>query len=96
MADSNTGKGTNPDDAQITQSNPIHKTLDNAEISVRVDTPPKNLGSLLRLFKSDFFDSWIAISYLYRYRSSGIHDYLCNEFYNTPNDDIEFYLSELW
>ena len=72
-------------------------SIDNAKISAEMmETPAQNLGSLLRLFKSDFFDSWIAVSYLFRYRNPGIHDYLCNELYNTRTDDIEFYLSELW
>merc|ERR1712137_425602 len=60
-----------------------------------VSNPDLNIGSLLRLFKSDFFDSWIGISYLYRYPSPGVHDYPCNALYNMPDDDIEFYLVEL-
>ena len=55
-----------------------------------------NIDSLLRLFKSDFFDSWIGISYLFRYTSPGVHDYLCNQLYTMPDEDIEFYLIELW
>ena len=91
-----------------------------------------NVGSLLRLFKSGFFDSWLGVSYLYKYpgyvspvtvccvlvasiaqlsfiynlqvyyhltlpaASPGVHDYLCNELYNLPDDDIEFYLVQLW
>lgn len=55
-----------------------------------------NIDSLLRLFKSDFFDSYIGISYLFRYRSAGVHDYLCNQLYTMPDRDIEFYLIELW
>ena len=73
-------------------------SISNGEFSNELSssTSDLNLGSLLRLFKSDFFDSWIAISYLFRYRSPGVHDYLCNELYNTPSEDIEFYLPELW
>merc|ERR1712137_691074 len=54
-----------------------------------------NIDSLLRLFKSDFFDSWIGISYLFKYPGSGVHDYLCNRLYAMPDRDIEFYLIEL-
>jgi len=54
-----------------------------------------NIDSLLRLFKSDFFESWIQISYLYRYTSPGVHDYLCNQLYNMPDSDIEFYIIDL-
>jgi hypothetical protein len=55
-----------------------------------------NIDSLLRLFKSDFFDSWIGISYLFRYPGAGVHDYLCNQLYQMPDPDMEFYLVELW
>ena len=55
-----------------------------------------NLGSLLRLFKSGFFDSWITVSYLYRYpETPGVHDYLVNELYKLSDEDVEFYLFQL-
>jgi hypothetical protein len=55
-----------------------------------------NLGSLLRLFKSGFFDSWITVSYLYRYPdNSGVQDYLTNELYKLSDEDVEFYLFQL-
>ena len=55
-----------------------------------------SVGSLLRFFQSQFFDTWISVSYLYRYPSPGIHDYLCNALYSMPDDEIEFYLVQLW
>mmetsp|Transcript_9862 Transcript_9862/g.39983 ORF Transcript_9862/g.39983 Transcript_9862/m.39983 type:complete len:811 (-) Transcript_9862:41-2473(-) len=54
-----------------------------------------NMGSLLRLFRSEFFDVWMCVSYLYRYPSSGVHDYLVNQLYSMPDDDVEFYLVQL-
>eukprot|EP00008_Paramoeba_atlantica_P004663 CAMPEP_0201491214 /NCGR_PEP_ID=MMETSP0151_2-20130828/28993_1 /ASSEMBLY_ACC=CAM_ASM_000257 /TAXON_ID=200890 /ORGANISM="Paramoeba atlantica, Strain 621/1 / CCAP 1560/9" /LENGTH=150 /DNA_ID=CAMNT_0047877471 /DNA_START=156 /DNA_END=604 /DNA_ORIENTATION=- len=55
-----------------------------------------NLGSLLRLFKSGFSDSWITISYLYRYQeNSGVQDYLTNELYKLSDEEVEFYLFQL-
>jgi hypothetical protein len=75
------------------ETSPAHNTVSWGKACQSNDL---NIGSLLRLFKSDFFDSWIGISYLYRYPSSGVHDYLCNALYNLPDDDIEFYLVELW
>jgi phosphatidylinositol 4-kinase len=55
-----------------------------------------NLGSLLRLFKSDHFDAWMAISYLFRYsKQKGVFSYLCNEFYKLSDDDVEFYLAQI-
>jgi len=55
-----------------------------------------NMGSLLRLFKSDHFDAWMAISYLYRFsKQPGVFSYLCNEFYKLSDDDVEFYLAQI-
>lgn len=66
-----------------------------AMADVRRAASDLNLGSMLRFLRSGFFDSWIGISYLYKYPSEGIHTYLCNELYNLPDDDIEFYLVQL-
>eukprot|EP01096_Ripella_sp_DP13-Kostka_P006490 TRINITY_DN2324_c0_g1_i2.p1 TRINITY_DN2324_c0_g1~~TRINITY_DN2324_c0_g1_i2.p1 ORF type:complete len:849 (+),score=275.90 TRINITY_DN2324_c0_g1_i2:188-2548(+) len=55
----------------------------------------QNIGSLLRLFQSEFFDSWMGVSYLFRYPSKGVHDYICNRLFSMPDDEIEFYLVEL-
>lgn len=51
---------------------------------------------LLRLFKSEFFNAWIAISYLFKYPDAvGIQHYLCNELKQFPLDEIEFFLPQL-
>jgi phosphatidylinositol 4-kinase len=55
----------------------------------------RSLGSLLRLFKSSFFDVWMAVSYLYKYSHNGVWDYLCNELYRLPEAEVEFYLGQL-
>eukprot|EP00210_Caulerpa_lentillifera_P002705 g2585.t1 len=49
---------------------------------------------LLRLFDSQFFDAWLALTYLYQKETSGVHDYLCNKLYELPEDKIERYLSQ--
>eukprot|EP00871_Galdieria_phlegrea_P005170 jgi/Galph1/5654/GphlegSOOS_G4273.1 len=55
-----------------------------------------SMGWLLRLFRSDFFDAWMAVTYLYRYRGSrGVQDYLCNELYKLSDEDLELYLPQL-
>lgn len=55
-----------------------------------------NLGWLLRLFRSDFFDAWMAIAYIYKYRRNrGVLDYLCNELYNLEYLDMENYLPQI-
>jgi len=56
-----------------------------------------SMGWLLRLFRSDFFDAWMAVSYLYRYRRKrGVLDYLCNELYVVEYGDLEKYLPQIW
>ncbi|RHZ81147.1 hypothetical protein Glove_123g82 [Diversispora epigaea] len=51
---------------------------------------------LLRLFQSEHFNSWMAISYLFRYPDSvGIQHYLCNELRKFPMSEIEFFLPQL-
>ncbi|RKP09988.1 kinase-like domain-containing protein, partial [Thamnocephalis sphaerospora] len=50
---------------------------------------------LLRLFNSEFFNSWIAVSYLFRYPENiGIQHYLCNELRKFPLNEIEFFLPQ--
>ncbi|KAJ1677318.1 Phosphatidylinositol 4-kinase pik1alpha (PI4-kinase)(PtdIns-4-kinase), partial [Spiromyces aspiralis] len=51
---------------------------------------------LLRLFTSGFFNSWLAVSYLFRYpHSVGIQHYLCNELRKFPIEEVEFFLPQL-
>lgn len=51
---------------------------------------------LLRLFTSEFFNSWIAVSYLFRYPDNvGIQHYLCTELKKFPISEIEFFLPQL-
>ncbi|KAI8979157.1 kinase-like domain-containing protein [Mycotypha africana] len=51
---------------------------------------------LLRLFTSEFFNCWIAVSYLFRYSNNvGIQHYLCTELRRFPIPEIEFFLPQL-
>jgi phosphatidylinositol 4-kinase len=64
--------------------------------SSRSRTTDVSSSWLLRLFRSDFFDAWMAVTYLYRYRlARGVFDYICNELYNLDMEDIELYLPQL-
>lgn len=57
---------------------------------------PLSMGWLLRLFRSDFFDAFMAVTYLYRYRDSrGVHDYLCNELYKLSDADLETFMPQV-
>ncbi|CAD7700802.1 unnamed protein product [Ostreobium quekettii] len=50
---------------------------------------------LLRLFDSQFFDAWLALTYIYRRETSaGVQDYLCNKLHDLPEHDLERYLSQ--
>lgn len=49
-------------------------------------------GSLLNLFKSEFFNVHMGVWYLFSHDNEGIIDYLMNEFYNEDIYFIDFYL----
>eukprot|EP01055_Gregarina_sp_Pseudo9_P005154 Gregarina_sp_Pseudo_9__5153@NODE_548_length_2597_cov_19_552776_g518_i0_p7_GENE_NODE_548_length_2597_cov_19_552776_g518_i0NODE_548_length_2597_cov_19_552776_g518_i0_p7_ORF_typecomplete_len124_score13_96PI3Ka/PF00613_20/0_0017_NODE_548_length_2597_cov_19_552776_g518_i013401711 len=56
----------------------------------------KQSGGLLRLFQSECFDSYFHMFYLYKRANQGVHDYLVNLLYRRPDDEIHFYLPQLW
>ncbi|KAI8359110.1 hypothetical protein EDC96DRAFT_553919 [Choanephora cucurbitarum] len=51
---------------------------------------------LLRLFTSEYFNAWIAISYIFRHPDNvGIQHYLCTQLRKFPIAEIEFFLPQL-
>ncbi|KAJ2162170.1 Phosphatidylinositol 4-kinase pik1alpha (PI4-kinase)(PtdIns-4-kinase) [Coemansia sp. RSA 552] len=55
-----------------------------------------NSSLLLRLFTSQFFDCWLAVSYIFRYPDLvGVQHYLCNELRKFPRAEVEFFLPQL-
>ncbi|CAO3703008.1 unnamed protein product [Rhizopus stolonifer] len=51
---------------------------------------------LLRLFTSEYFNAWIAISYIFKYPDNvGIQHYLCTQLKKFPVVEIEFFLPQL-
>ncbi|KAF9764144.1 Phosphatidylinositol 4-kinase beta [Nosema granulosis] len=48
---------------------------------------------LKKLFNAEYFDTWLAVSYLYRYPSVGIHQYICRKL--QYSDDIIVVLPQL-
>lgn len=53
-------------------------------------------GSLLmRFFESEFFDAWIAVSYLHKDLSPKTREYLCERIYMLPESEVESYVSQL-
>ncbi|ORZ20543.1 kinase-like domain-containing protein [Absidia repens] len=52
--------------------------------------------SLLRLFNSEFFNAWIAVTYLFKYSDKDdIQHYLCDALKKFPSVEIEFFLPQL-
>ena len=62
---------------------------------MRIKQPISYDGSLLRLFKSDYFNIHLCIEYLQKYTNPGIIDYLVNTLYGEDLDDIDFYVTQL-
>lgn len=72
------------------------RDLDAERPPVAPVSAPLSMGGLLRLFRSDFFDAFMAVTYLYRYRESrGVHDYLCNELYKIQDADLETFMPQI-
>lgn len=59
---------------------------------------PKNqLGSLLMLFQSEMFTSDMAMMYLNKkFNEPGVRDFLINKIHNFKENEMDFYLAELW
>lgn len=57
---------------------------------------PEDVGPLLRQFRSELFGVFSIVVQLYRSDKIGVHDFLCNELYSKPEDEVEFYLPQLW
>lgn len=58
--------------------------------------PRPSGGMLLRLFQSECFDSYLHLYYLFKREESGIHDYLVNLLYRRRDEEVHFYLPQLW
>ena len=62
------------------------------------DKEPKqkeNLGSLLKMFQSEYFDLDLCLFYINKKNESGIHDFLINKLYQYPRHEISFFIAEL-
>lgn len=57
----------------------------------------EDLGSLLRLFQSEYFSLTMLMKYLNKYFSrKGIHDYLINQLHTKSTESIDFFAPQLW
>ncbi|KAI8910804.1 kinase-like domain-containing protein [Gorgonomyces haynaldii] len=50
---------------------------------------------LLRLFESSFFDVQLALNYLQKYKTPGIHHYIVQKLQKFPEQELEFVLPQL-
>lgn len=55
-----------------------------------------NPSWLLRLFQSEYFDIWFAITYLFKYPDPGVQHYLCEQLSREPSQKLQNYLPQLW
>ena len=53
-------------------------------------------GSLLSLFKSEFFTVHMLFRYLSQATQDGVVEYLVNKLYAEPIEVVEYYLPQLW
>lgn len=59
--------------------------------------PKNNVGSLLMLFQSEFFTTDMAIMYLNKkFHEPGVRDFLINKFHIINENEMDFYLPEIW
>ena len=71
-----------------------HETIKESREDSAV-TPPSSGGLLMRFFESEFFDAWIAVSYLHKDLPSTTREYLCRRLYMFPDSEVEPYVSQL-
>ncbi len=61
------------------------------------DDKNEDLGSLLRLFQSEYFNLPMLLKYLNKYFSrKGVHDYLINQLYTKSIYSVDFFTPQLW
>jgi hypothetical protein len=53
---------------------------------------------LFRLIRSDYFDAWIGLNYLWKYNGKdvGLQYFLCERLRERPMSEIEFVLPQIW
>ena len=84
--------------ATIKQQNSVTNSSNNN--NNKSSSPAKTTSAnandlLLRFFDSEFFDEWIAISYLWRAKNENIVEYLCNKMLLFDDERAERYLSQI-
>ena len=82
--------------ATIKQQNSVTNSSNNNKSLSPAKTTSANANDLLlRFFDSEFFDEWIAISYLWRAKNENRVEYLCNKMLLFDDERAERYLSQI-
>jgi hypothetical protein len=51
---------------------------------------------LVKLSQKGGLDIWQAIATLHDSKFSGVLDFVCNQFYNFSDEEIEIFIPQLW
>eukprot|EP00913_Durusdinium_trenchii_P020355 g19121.t2 len=78
-----------PQDLPTSAVSPCPRCEQTVRISTKGAVSRMSGGSLLRLFRSEYFDAHLHMHYLLRMEQSGVQDYLVNELYKMTDDDVE-------
>lgn len=82
---------------QINQKEFLKKNQHRVEILPFSEKPAKKENKLFGLLESDFLTLDLLIFYLHkRFHQIGVRNYLINKLYHLKEDDLTFYIPELW
>ncbi|CRG97874.1 phosphatidylinositol 4-kinase, putative [Plasmodium gallinaceum] len=77
-------------------NNNNNNNIDIEKKKIKMNKNTLKEGSLLRLFRCEYFDTHLHIRYLYDRKEVGVHEYLVNSLYTQRKyEDILFYLPQL-
>lgn len=87
-------RGSNDSDTKAGGSTPFAGRAASAE-SPQPSKRSETSSLLMRFFESEFFDAWIAVSYLHKDLPESTREYLCQRIYQLPESEVEPYVSQL-
>lgn len=81
----------------IYQKELFKKRRENMQILPYSEKPVHRESKLFELFESSEMTLDLLVYYLYkRFHQLGVRTYLINKLYEIKNDDLTFYIPELW
>lgn len=73
----------------------MEPVTNNQEEKKAAEPIKENLGSLLNLFRSEYFTLDMCLLYINKRLESGVHDYLVNKLYNYSDHEVSFYIPQI-